>query len=382
MRTFLFLLITIAFLFGESWMLFIVASIAVFLYLHNFYFRKLGEKFYFDNNKELTRLNVDTEGEWLLTFVNEGYPIVKGALSISFDDCIEPTTYPFIKNRSFIEVNIPFKAWTNEQVEVRIPFLAIKRGVSRIYRLEVKVHHLFGSGAVVLNYNEIIKKKKLVYPLRKFLHNIENKPVLLHGYQETSSSLFYDPMQPIGTREYVNGDSFQHINWKASARMQKLQTKVFPNNGARTWLFVLNISDGHSINRDLEELISFTAYLIEQAVKENIAFAFAINVRTHGDIPYFYLSEGEGKIQRQKAFEMLSMLSFHTFPLPHLFMLKDIEKKDMSFPIIIHVGESAIQTDRILLSFKRKNSTIFKLDTINGQGVMKEWKQYQIEKQA
>lgn len=381
-RTVLIFLIVLSFFIGNKWLLFTSLVGTIILYLHKLYFSQLGRQFHLDNVKEISKMNIDEEGEWLLTFINRGFPIVKGTLSISFDDCIEPTTHSYNKDRSFIHMNVPFKAWTNEQVQFRIPFLAIKRGVSHIYKLEVKIQHLFGGGAVILIYNELFKKRKLVYPRRKVLGSVKNQPILLHGFQVARASLFSDPLQPIGTREYVRGDSFQHIHWKASARMQQLQTKIFPHMGARTWLFVFNISASHYTGKDLEDLISYTAFLIEEAIRENIPFAIAINVPTYGDIPYLYLSEGEGRIQRQKAFEMLSMLSIYSFPYPYHFMLKDIENRVNFFPIIIHVGESTSEANKILLTYKKKNSTIFEVETINGQGVMKEWKQYRTVNQA
>lgn len=375
-RSVLIILMLLAFIFGNKWLLFTSLVGTIILLFHHLYFLKLGEKLIFDNKKEISRLNIDDDGNWKLTFINKGVPIIKGNLLITFDDCIEPTNLPFHKKRSFIEVNIPFKAWTNEKIEVQIPFIAVKRGVSHIYKLEVKIQHLFGSGIVILNCNEIVKMKKLVYPQRKALNILKEQPVLLHGIQDARTSLYYDPLQPIGTREYTNGDSFQHIHWKASAKLQQLQTKIFPNMGARTWLFVLNISERHSINRELEEIISYTAFLIEKAVKENIPFALAINVRTHGDIPYFYLSEGEGRVQRQKALEMLSMLSVHSFPISYPFMLKDIKKRGTSFPIVIHLGENKRETNQVLLSYRLGRSAVFEVKTVNGQGAMNEWIQY------
>ncbi|MGE6258547.1 DUF58 domain-containing protein [Heyndrickxia sporothermodurans] len=381
-RTVLIFLIVLSFLLGNKWVLFTSLAGTIILYLHKFYFWQLGKNFHLDNTKELSRMNIDEEGEWLFTFINKGYPIVKGTLSISFDDCIEPHNYTFIKDRSFINISVPFKAWANEQVQVRIPFVAMKRGVSHIYRLEVKIQHLYGSGAVILNYNKLFKKRKIVYPRRKVLSSLKNQPVLLHGFQDSRTSLFSDPLQPIGTREYVRGDSFQHIHWKASARMHQLQTKVFPLTGARTWLFLFNISAYHYTSKDLEDLISYMAFLIEIAIKENIPFAIAVNVPTYGEIPYFYLSEGEGRIQRQKAFEMLSMISLYSFPYHYHFMLKDLEKRVNSFPIVIHVGETTSEAKQILLTYKMKNSTILEVKTVNGQGVMKEWKHYRTESQG
>lgn len=39
--------------------------------------------------------------------------------------------------------------------------------------------------------------------------------------------LFEDPLRPVTTREYLYGDPLNRINWKATARLQRLQSRVF-----------------------------------------------------------------------------------------------------------------------------------------------------------
>jgi uncharacterized protein (DUF58 family) len=49
-----------------------------------------------------------------------------------------------------------------------------------------------------------------------------------------------DPQRMMGVRDYVQGDSFRHIHWKASARQQNLQTKVFEPSASRPVILALN----------------------------------------------------------------------------------------------------------------------------------------------
>ena len=41
------------------------------------------------------------------------------------------------------------------------------------------------------------------------------------------SHLFQDPVRAVGTRDYAYGDPLKHIHWKTTARVRRLQTKVF-----------------------------------------------------------------------------------------------------------------------------------------------------------
>ncbi|NJN82240.1 MAG: DUF58 domain-containing protein [Caldilineaceae bacterium] len=46
----------------------------------------------------------------------------------------------------------------------------------------------------------------------------------------------------MGAREYAQGDSFRHIHWKATARRQSLQTKVFEPSNSRPLALFLNVN--------------------------------------------------------------------------------------------------------------------------------------------
>ena len=49
----------------------------------------------------------------------------------------------------------------------------------------------------------------------------------LFGDLRVSRHLFEDPVRVVSTRDYVAGDPLKRIHWKTSARLQRLQTKVF-----------------------------------------------------------------------------------------------------------------------------------------------------------
>lgn len=57
-----------------------------------------------------------------------------------------------------------------------------------------------------------------------------------------------DPLRMMGVREYVQGDNFRHIHWKASARSRDLQTKVFDPSASRPVGIFLNISTAAYFN--------------------------------------------------------------------------------------------------------------------------------------
>jgi uncharacterized protein (DUF58 family) len=61
------------------------------------------------------------------------------------------------------------------------------------------------------------------------------------GEERAERRVIEDPMRLMGVRDYQQGDSFRHIHWKASARRQDLQTKVFEPSASRLFLIFLNV---------------------------------------------------------------------------------------------------------------------------------------------
>ncbi|MBS4172308.1 DUF58 domain-containing protein [Bacillus sp. FJAT-49736] len=363
-------LAVLSFLFGSAMLLSLFIFGSLITLADYFYLKFVGNGLILQNDRSTVRLNVHDIDEWKLSFVNKGLPIIKGTIRIGFTNKVEPTQHPFIDLSSKVEVSIPFKAWRNEQVDINIPVKAIKRGVSRIQSIEIKIPHLFGTGEVILQNNKMLGGKKLIFPERKSVKTTNKDYYFLQGTQYNQTSIYFDPLQPIGTREYQSGDPFQYIHWKASARTQQLQTKVFSAIGAKTWLMLMNVEGN---NADLETNISHCAYLVDYAVKENIPFALAINVTTFGESMYYFLNEGEGRQHRQRAFDLLTYLSVASFTIPYKLMLKNIFQNGISYPYIIHIGKVDSFTHATLLSFSKKGSMVFSVKSFEDQGAMELW---------
>jgi len=67
----------------------------------------------------------------------------------------------------------------------------------------------------------------IVYPKIFPLAGLDLPPRQPLGEMKASYRIFQDPTRTIGVRSYISGDPFKHIHWKASARHQHLQVKVF-----------------------------------------------------------------------------------------------------------------------------------------------------------
>ena len=81
----------------------------------------------------------------------------------------------------------------------------------------------------------------LVYPRLYALPELGLDARHPFGDYLTRYRLIDDPLRLSGVREYLPGDNFRHIHWKATARRQELQTKLFEPSASRPLAIFINI---------------------------------------------------------------------------------------------------------------------------------------------
>jgi len=67
----------------------------------------------------------------------------------------------------------------------------------------------------------------IIYPEVRPIAEITLPPKEPYGDLKGRQWIFEDPSRLVGIRDYGTGDDLKHIHWKATARQQKLQVKVF-----------------------------------------------------------------------------------------------------------------------------------------------------------
>jgi len=105
----------------------------------------------------------------------------------------------------------------------------------------------------------------------------------LHPLGETTAErrIFEDPTRVIGVRDYSPRDSRRHIHWKATARRQELQVKVFePTTTLKVALFLAIDSFQHDeaqSGEDLELGISTAASVANHLVEQRNSVGLFVN---------------------------------------------------------------------------------------------------------
>lgn len=138
--------------------------------------------------------------------------------------------------------------------------------VTRRYRLRGSRRGAWAFGPVQLSSGDIFgfsiqrqvveeRQTVLVYPKIVPMAALGLPTMHPFGDYRTQRRLLDDPLRLMGTREYVSGDSYRHIHWKATARRQQLQTKLFEPSASRPLAIFLNLRTAHFINDGIDPLL-------------------------------------------------------------------------------------------------------------------------------
>lgn len=345
--------------------LFLVLTTANQLYL-----KKAGERLFLDYSHEKARFFINETGKWSFTVRNEGHPILRAQLRVFFDHFVVPENGESGSSLGLHEISIPISIFTGQIKEIKIPFTAHQRGIAKIRRLEFQIPSLIGFGEVVLGYKYPINQHAIVYPQPIPVRGLFQQISTLQGIDTVPYSVYEDRLGTLGTRDYVTSDSFNSIHWKASARKQTLQTKLYEKIAETGWMIALNISNGHSITGDLENLISSLTQFAYFAYQKQISYALCINVRTAGITPFVYLPKGEGQEHLQKVLETLASINRLSTSLPYHQMLSFYYRHLECQPFFIHAGIRTQETQQMLFIQAQRGIRLFELNLEENHGVL------------
>lgn len=360
--TFLGILLIIASFYIDSWMIFGAGlMILLFAGINSYYLKHIGEGLFFENSRKRQRFFIGDKGEWNFQFINQGLPIMKGTLSIYFDSAVIPISGEYHIHQSRVDVSLPLSIGQNEQIHINIPILAEKRGLSKIRKLELHVPHFFGFGDTILEFTDVINMESLVYPRSIPVSNMDAHKSVKPGHSSSIFSVFEDNMGPIGTRDYLPTDSFNRINWKASARRMKLQTKEFERIKESGAVILVNVTDGYSVTSELEFLMSSIAEMGYYFHRKNIPFSLCMNIRSAGVTPFTFLPIGSGKDHLQKLLDLLAISDYHSPTIPYEQVLFFYKRHFPIAPMMIHAGIRTAGSDGYIQGWLREGVQLFEL---------------------
>ncbi len=134
------------------------------------------------------------------------------------------------------------------------------------------------------------------------------------GEVTTSLPLFEDPVRTVGVRDYEPRDDFRRVHWKASARRQRLQSKVLEHTTSHSVVVVLNAATlkPHWIGVIpplLERAVSVAASIAYYVAEQRWPVGLIANgVLPRSDQP-LRVPPGRGPHQLTLIFEMLAAVT-------------------------------------------------------------------------
>lgn len=334
--------ITVAVLFfvgiitGQLFVFLVAGVLSAHLVLMKVFDRNVLNKLKLENQKRTLRLFPGEETTLFIKLKNESiFPLIHGELTWNMGRQVKINEQRDDSERVVIPASLPAR----RKVEIQVPIQGVRRGTTSITQVTYRFNHLFNFHSAHVYYKPDFETEIIVYPELKRVQGVESVFHMLPGTAPQTHSPFEDILDPIGTRDYTYSDSFQRINWKASARSNTLQTNIYQHVVDRSYLFLVNLKTDMQpgMLNQVEDLISYAAYLCHYAAKDEQQYELMLNVLRPGQT-YIHQHEGTGRVQLAKSLELLARIP--TYPVTESFesMLYQVTKFQRQPKTIVILG--------------------------------------------
>jgi uncharacterized protein (DUF58 family) len=238
--------------------------------------------------------------------------------------------------------------------------------VGRSYRILPERRGIYPFGPIALNAGDPfglftsqsrIRQRDwlVVYPRLVPLEDLELPYQAPFGDVSARQSIFQDPVRTVGVRDYRPSDSFRHVHWKASARRQSLQVRVFEPTTAYTMVLMLNVAtfarywEG-TRPEILERVVSAVASIANYAVERRWLVGLAANgAMPNADQP-IRVPPGRGPDQLSFLLEALAGVTSFTIAPFERFLLSESTRLAWGATLVV---VTAVVTGEILVSLDR-----------------------------
>jgi uncharacterized protein (DUF58 family) len=193
-----------------------------------------------------------------------------------------------------------------QEVNFQCRLNALRRGVHRLGKAELKVGDLFGFYSRAADTASAIEV--IVYPRLVSLNPVRLPRRDLFGIPGAKSPI-EDPVYVYGTRQYQSGRPARYIHWKASARLSQLQEKICEPAVQEKVLLIVAVD--HFIENQAHADFEKTLEVAASAAVYFDRAGFAVGLVTNGVLKgggSAVLPIGRGTRQVPKILETLARL--------------------------------------------------------------------------
>ncbi len=134
------------------------------------------------------------------------------------------------------------------------------------------------------------------------------------GERRTLFKLFEDPLRPAGIRDWQFGDGMRRVHWKATARYERLLSRIYEPSEEPQVMILLNVSTlpryWEGIVRELfERTVSVAGSLAALAIEERLSVGLAANAYWPGSDQRLELFPGRRQEQLLHILELLAAVT-------------------------------------------------------------------------
>ena len=350
----LFLPVAIILIVYISYIPLVIMLVIYFLYTFyiHFYAKSVSKQVYVHTDKKSLRLFVNEMEEISIDIHNNAQvPITHGKLDFILDKNIELMESKFLhKSLSEPRYSVDFQQEKKTVYTVRFPFKAKARGVYFIDDLNMMIHDFFGSSFVYFPSIGQGSTEIIVYPEQLEVKYLSLLSMNRIGEEEVTHSYFSDETSVVGVKPYEK-ESFRHIHWKATAKMQSMYSKQYQYITNKRYTVMLYITDrnGITLHEKGEKLISHTAFLCTYLTEKNLSYELYVNYLNKEGVFKQPLNTGINHLQR--TLETLARVQDgYQFIRENQFISIANENADRTSEIIYISGEqpSHMSLDRYL----------------------------------
>ena len=128
-----------------------------------------------------------------------------------------------------------------DRLEWPVTLDAVRRGYYRVGPTRLRSGDIFG----FFEREEEVGRPVdgiVVYPVVYPLPDLGLDSARPFGERAGGSRIFEDPVRVVGVRDYVAGDPLKRVDWNATARVGRLQSRLYEPSRTQSVVVALNIS--------------------------------------------------------------------------------------------------------------------------------------------
>ena len=204
----------------------------------------------------------------------------------------------------------------HDRLEWPVTFRAVQRGYYRIGPTRLRSGDIFG----FFDREQLVPEhpdRLVVYPHTYSMPELGLDSARPFGDLRGGNRIFEDPSRVVGVRDYQQGDPMKRIDWNATARLQRLQSRLYEPSRAQSIVVALNVGKfEHSWQGTdpvlLERGVSVSASVARWAAEADLAVGLIANGAFPGQGRPIRIGVGQHPDRLNRILEALAAVSAFT----------------------------------------------------------------------